>query len=232
MTLNRGSISPTICKTMGLVETKSGIWRQHITLLSNKITLAEWTKILSQALRHLNDQPVGPVALYACLGILAKAPSTVKLWKWWEKTIAQALAVDQPVMLLRTPSPITPGNYLLEFATGHLTQIRDFAPLGERELFNLLWDLIVLLQAGPVETHGTRNGTHNIERGEKVGVLIWYISPPAHRLMPESAACPGSVYGVHKQASFLKLSIPVSSALGGHVLFPTGTHRGALTKFT
>ena len=172
MTLNRGSISPTICKTIELVETKSGIWRQHIKLLSNKITLAEWTKILSQALRHLNDQPVGPVALYAHLGIPAKAPSTVKLWKWWEKTIAQALAVDQPIMLLRTPSPITPGNYLLEFAMGHLMQIRDFAPLGERELFNLLWDLIVLLQAGPVETHGTWNGTNSIERGEKVGVLI------------------------------------------------------------
>lgn len=75
-------------------------------------------------------------------------------------------------MLLRTPSPITPGNYLLEFAMGHLMQIRDFAPLGERELFNLLWDLIVLLQAGPVETHGTWNGTNSIERGEKVGVLI------------------------------------------------------------
>lgn len=63
--------------------------------------------------------------------------------------------MDQPVMLLRTPSPITPGNYLLEFAVGHLTWIRDFAPLGERELFNLLWDPIVLLQAGPTETHGT-----------------------------------------------------------------------------
>lgn len=149
-----------------------------------------------------------------------------------EKTIAQALTLDQPVMLLRTPSPITPGNYLLEFAMRHLTQIRDFAPLGERELFNLLWDLIVLLQAGPVEKHGTRNGTHRIERGEKVGILIWYISPPVHRLMPESTACPGSMYGVHKQASFLKLSTPVSSALGGHVLFPTGTHIGALTKFT
>ena len=72
-----------------------------------------------------------------------------------EKNIAQALNMDQPVMLLRTPSPITPGNYLLEFAMGHLTQIRDFAPLGERELFNLLWDPTVLLQAGPIETHGT-----------------------------------------------------------------------------
>ena len=82
MALNRGSISPTICKTTGLVETKNGIWRQYIKLLSNKITLAGWTKILSQALRHLNDQSVGPVALYACLGIPAKAPSTVKLWKW------------------------------------------------------------------------------------------------------------------------------------------------------
>ena len=78
--------------------------------------------------------------------------------------------MDQPVMLLRTPSPITPGNYLLEFAVGHLTWIRDFAPLGERELFNLLWDPIVLLQARPAEIYYTCNGPHAIKRGKKVKV--------------------------------------------------------------
>lgn len=50
--------------------------------------------------------------------------------------------------------------------------------------------------------------------------------------MPESAASPGNVYGVHKQASFLKLSTPVSSTCSGHVLFPTGTHIGTFTKFS
>lgn len=45
-------------------------------------------------------------------------------------------------------------------------------PLGEEEPLSLHWDLIVLLQTGPVETHDTWNGTHTTERGEKVGRLF------------------------------------------------------------
>ena len=170
----------------------------------------------------MNDQPVWPVVPYARLGISAKAPNTVEVWKWQEKAIAPTLTMDQPAMLLRTPGPITPGNCLLEFAIGRLTQIRDFAPLGERKLCNLLRDPIVLLQAGPAETHYTWNGTHTIERGEKVGVLVWYISPPVRLLMPEIAASPASMYGVHNQVSFLKL--PLLKARGACSVFHWYNH--------
>ena len=49
----------------GLVERKNEILRQQIKLLIGKLTLAEWTQVLFQALIRLNDQPVGPVAPYA-----------------------------------------------------------------------------------------------------------------------------------------------------------------------
>ena len=63
----------------GLVEKKDGILKQQIKLLTSKITLGGWTKVLSQALMHLNDQPVGPIAPYARLGSPAKAPNTTKV---------------------------------------------------------------------------------------------------------------------------------------------------------
>lgn len=65
-----------------------------------------------------------------------------------------------------------------------------FIPLGEGELLHLHWDPIVLLQAELAEMHYTWNGTPTTERGEKVGVLVWYILPPVHFLMPDSADSP------------------------------------------
>lgn len=44
-------------------------------------------------------------------------------------------------------------------------------PPGEEELLNLPWDL-VLLQAGPVETHYTWYGTQSNQKEEKVGVVV------------------------------------------------------------
>lgn len=62
-----------------LVEQKNGDLKQQIELLPGKPTLAGWTKVLSQALIYLNDQPVGPVDLYARLGMQAEVPNTVKV---------------------------------------------------------------------------------------------------------------------------------------------------------
>ena len=74
-----------------------------------------------------------------------------------------------------------------------------FTPLGEAELLNLHWDPVVLLQAGLVETHYTRSGTCTIERGGKVGVLVWHILPLVRLLKPDSAASPGQRVCMHSQ---------------------------------
>ena len=44
--------------------------------------------------------------------------------------------------------------------------------------------------AGTVETRYARKGTHAIERGETVGVLVWHIPAPVHLLTPVSAPSP------------------------------------------
>lgn len=82
-------------------------------------------------------------------------------------------------------------TYSLQFAMGSPAGMGEFTPLDEEELLNLHSDPIILLQAGPVQTHYTWNGTCTIERGEKVGVLVWHIPPPVHLLTPDSAAFPG-----------------------------------------
>lgn len=65
----------------GLIGKENEILKQQIKSLTGKTTSAGWTKILFQALTHLNDQPVGPVAPDARPGTPAKVPNTVKLWK-------------------------------------------------------------------------------------------------------------------------------------------------------
>ena len=54
---------------------KKGTLKQQIKLLIGKNTLARETKVLSQSLRHLSDQPVGPVAPHARLGPLLRHPT-------------------------------------------------------------------------------------------------------------------------------------------------------------
>ena len=56
-----------------LVERKNEILKQQIKLLTGKATFTGWTKVLSQALIHSNDQPAGPVTPQARLGTLAEA---------------------------------------------------------------------------------------------------------------------------------------------------------------
>lgn len=77
-----------------------------------------------------------------------------------------------------------------------------FVPLDEGELLSLHWDLIVLLQTGPVEMCYTWNGTHTTERKEKVRVLVWH-TPPLVHLIPDGAAFPINMYAMHKQVKLL-----------------------------
>ena len=57
---------------------------------------------------------------------------------------------------------------------GYLTGRRElFTPLDEEELTSFHRNPIVLLLASPVEMYCAWNGTGAIDRGEKMGVLVW-----------------------------------------------------------
>ena len=95
---------------------------------------------------------------------------------------------------------------------GHLTGRRElFAPLDEEELTSFHRNPIVLLLASPVEMYRAWNGTGAIDRGEKMGVLVWCLSPPEHLpppellFMSESAASPTNMCNIFNQIKFLKL---------------------------
>ena len=61
-----------------MVEKKNGILKQQIKLLTAKIMLVGWAKVLSQALIHLN-QSGQYIVLYARAGMPAKAHNTIKV---------------------------------------------------------------------------------------------------------------------------------------------------------
>lgn len=52
---------------------KKSVLDQQIELLAGKLTLAWWTKVLSQTLIHLSDQPLGAIG--------SQVPNIVKVWK-------------------------------------------------------------------------------------------------------------------------------------------------------
>lgn len=94
-------------------------------------------------------------------------------------------------MLLGTLSPIMPGKdiiYLNWQWDVPLGWVNYFTPLGEVELHSLHQDPVVLLQAGPIETYSSWNGTRAIEKRVEI---YWHILLPAHLFMPDRAASPG-----------------------------------------
>lgn len=89
-------------RSNGIGSKKNGILIQQIKLLISKTTLAVLTKVLSQILIYLNDQPLGLLSICQTEDT-AKAPSTIKEWELWETAIV-LITTDQDVMLL---APIT-----------------------------------------------------------------------------------------------------------------------------
>ena len=63
----------------GIERKEDWILKQQIKLLRGKPTSVGWTKVLSRALIHFNDQPLGPVAPYGRLETPAEAPNTIKV---------------------------------------------------------------------------------------------------------------------------------------------------------
>ena len=79
--------------------------KQQIELPLGKTTLAGQTKVLFQALIHLNNQLVDPVVLSARLGTPAETHNIINVWKLQGTVTASTLTVDQHAMLLKTPHP-------------------------------------------------------------------------------------------------------------------------------
>ena len=73
--------------------------------------MARGSKVLTQALIYLTNQPVGSITSQARLGISAET----QLWKSQEMAIVMTVTMYQRARLLRTPSPITTGK---ELSTG------------------------------------------------------------------------------------------------------------------
>lgn len=69
----------------------------------------------SQALIHLNNQPIGPVTPYTRPGTPVETSNTMKVCKGMEVAADShcALTMEQCAMLLGTPSPITPGKGII-----------------------------------------------------------------------------------------------------------------------
>ena len=106
-------------------------------------------------------------------------------------------------MLLRTPSPVTPGPSVICWAFQYdvpLGYVNYFASLGERELLNLQSDP-VWLQAVPREIYCTWSGPCITEREEKVGSWSGTTPAPIHLFTPDSA----DICDVYNRVTFLKL---------------------------
>ena len=129
----------------------------------------------SNQLTHLDDQPVGPITTYTWPGTPVKTLNIINVEgrQGRQTDIPLTLTMGQSAVLLRTPSPLHQGRALSTgIATEYLTGIGELLePPGEEELLNLQWDLI-LLQAGPVETHYMWYGTQSNQKEEKVGVVV------------------------------------------------------------
>ena len=73
------------------------------------------------------------------------------------------------------------------------------------------------------------NGTCTIERGEKVGVLLWNIPPPVHLFMPDNAASPEQ-HVWYAQASQVPkaANLPLLEARWAHSVFHWYDHLDAV----
>ena len=76
-----------------------------------------------QALIHLNDQPMGPIAPNARLGTQTEAPDTINMWKRKDTVIVQMLAMDR-AMILWTSSPTVPEKVTIYWNLQWATPLR------------------------------------------------------------------------------------------------------------
>ena len=119
-------------------------------------------------------------------------------------------------MVLRTPSPVTPGrgDQLLGFAIEHSTRMGEEGPLNLHSRYPAAswacWDASNL--QGKVPGWKRRRG----------GLWSGVSCPQAFSSLTAPPPL-ANVYGIYNQIKFLRLPTSLSSRPGGHVLFPTGT---------
>ena len=118
-------LSPASCRL--IQKERERILKQQIKLLTGKTTSARKTKIMSQALIHLNAQPAGPAAPYSRLRSPAEAPNTLKIWKSWETDTGSISYAAENTK----PHDTWARNCLLEFSMEHLL-LGPFRNLGQQ----------------------------------------------------------------------------------------------------
>lgn len=123
---------------------------------------------------------------------------------WWEMAIVLTLVEGQYALLLKTTFYHPWERHCLwEFAMCSPVRLGELlrTPGWEGNYYSV--SIGRLLWTGPVEMHCTWSGAHTIERREKVGVLAWGIPPPAHLLIPDSAASPFKVWSAQPEPGLI-----------------------------
>ena len=113
----------------------------------------------------------------------------MKIRKLWETVIVATLTAAQHEMLLRTPSPFSPGEFVIYWNLSWnipLGWVIDFALLSKGN-----YSISTGIPLSSYKPDLLKHTICTIERREKVGVLVWHILPPVHLLIPASAAYVG-----------------------------------------
>lgn len=135
---------------------------------------------------------MGPIAPYTRLRTQAKAPNTVEMWKTKDTAIVSVIAKGQQAVMIWSPSPLVPGTgtmYLnLQWHSDWMGQVLH-APAWRTA--QSLWDTVILMQLGPMQTRDTGTRTHTIKTGEKVRVLLWHIPLPLYQPTPARSTFSG-----------------------------------------
>lgn len=135
---------------------------------------------------------MGPIAPYTRLRTQAKAPNTVEMWKTKDTAIVSVIAKGQQAVMIWSPSPLVPGTgtmYLnLQWHSDWMGQVLH-APAWRTA--QSLWDTVILMQLGPMQTRDTGTRTHIIKTGEKVRVLLWHIPLPLYQPTPSRTTFSG-----------------------------------------
>ena len=121
---------------------------QQTTVVTDKTTLAGWTKVLPQAFIQLSDQPVGPVPHMPDWGLLPRHPIPSRYGSHGKQPLSQ-LSLSQLAAENTKPHHAWERDGLPELAWG----VPSGWGVTSRELLGLHWDPVVLPQARPGETH-------------------------------------------------------------------------------
>ena len=147
----------------------------------------------SNQLTHLDDQPVGPITTYTWPGTPVKTLNIINVEgrQGRQTDIPLTLTMGQSAVLLRTPSPLTPGKDIIYRNCNRISHWDRWvtwtpwwggtteSPMGSYPATSwTCWNTLYVVW-----------NTKQSKRGEGGGRGLAY-PPPAHLLTPDSAAIP------------------------------------------